>query len=194
MALNQRMQMVARRAADLLGGGSAPDDVKRYNAPDSGDFMDVARFAASPSPGLTAYTTLGLSAAPLLDHGREFPARVEICGAADDEYDKFAGVVATAAFDVMGGEFIYPDRILVDVVATYYPDYAARHALFVQPSFWDPGLTRLDADGRTVLWLQLVPVTDSEVAFAKSNGSEALVKRLIELDAKPSDLQRAPVA
>ncbi|THV42966.1 suppressor of fused domain protein [Glycomyces buryatensis] len=193
MALNESMRQVADRAAALFGRGDPPSDIKRLTAPDNNNFIDIAVFENSPSAGLTAYTTMGLSAAPMMNDGREFPARIEICGAADSRFDRFGNAIATCGLDVLGGEFVYPNRILVDVVATYYPDVAVRHVLFVEQAFWDPALTKLDSSGRTIIWLQAVPVTDAEVAYARSNGSAALVDLLTERDAKPSDLLRESV-
>lgn len=193
MSTSEALKQVAFKVADAFGGTS-PSDVKRLYAPGGRDFSDVFRFDDYPVPGVSSYSTVGLSSHPLMDGSREFPGRVEFCGAARSSVSKFANILATAAFDVMDGEFVFPDRIFRDVVSMYVPDSEMKHLVFMTPYLWGSNLRQFDADGRTVAWLQAVPISDGELEYARRHQVRGLLDLMEEREVDVTDFDRAPVA
>lgn len=190
MPISDAVKRVGLKVADAFGDGEY-DRVARYWDDDRSTFIDIAKYDDSPAGGVTSYSTLGLSAAPLMDGSREMPFRLEICGAADEAYDRFPNMLATAAFEVLGGEFVYPDRILGGIVETYYPDLQMKHLLFMTPFLWDDRLESFDAGGRQVAWLQAVPISNAEMEFARTNSVDEMTDLLQARGVEPTDLSRA---
>ncbi|GAB3992564.1 hypothetical protein GCM10029992_02020 [Glycomyces albus] len=120
----------------------------------------------------------------------EFSARLELCGAVDEEYDRFGEVIAAASARVLGGEFVFPDRAMQGLVAAVYPDSSVPHVVFMEPFLWDESLTDFNASGRRVLWLQAVPITEAELQFGLANSMDAMTDLLVERGVEPTDLSR----
>lgn len=155
---------------------------KRLHEQDDRAFVDIARFADDPVPGVDTFATLGVSHAPLMDGGRDTGLRVEFIGACRREWPEFAGMLASAAFGVLAGEqFVYPGRVLPRLVELYYPELPTRHLLLQPPFAWE-GLGKVDVLDRTVLWLTPVPITDTELVFLREHGEERLVEALVDVD------------
>lgn len=180
---------MGRKVSDAFDDGEY-DRVGRYWDDTRSSFVDIAKYAGSPAEGMSSYSTLGLSAYPLMDGTEEMPFRIEICGAADDGWNQFPHMLASAAFEVMGGEYLYPDRILGGIVESYYPDLAMKHLLFMSPFLWGDRLQSFDAGGRTVAWLQAFPISEAEMQYGRSNSVDALTDLLQQREVDPVDLSR----
>lgn len=192
MPISDAVQRVGSKVANAFGGGGF-DRVATFWTNDESQSIDVAVCEDSPSPGIVSYSTLGLSEFPLKDHGTEVPLRVEICGAADKECEGFPNMIASAAFEVMDGEFVYPDRIFGGIVEGYYTDLEMKHLLFMTPFLWGKGLASFDAGGRQVAFLQAVPISNAELALARRTSVDELTDLLVARGAEPTDLNRASV-
>ncbi|WP_051393655.1 suppressor of fused domain protein [Glycomyces arizonensis] len=191
MPLSETDKRVGMKVADAFSPG---EFARIFEISDDRSVVDVAEYPGSPGPGIVSYSTLGLSASPLMDGATEMPFRLEICGAADSGYDRFPHVLATAAFEVLGGGFVYPDRILGGAVAAHYPDLEMKHLLFMTPFLWGEGLRTFDAGGRQVAWLQAVPISDGELDLALRTSVDRMTDLLQERGAEPTDLGRPSVA
>jgi antitoxin YqcF len=155
--------------------GYARPQVRRYFDDDETSRVDIAQAADSPWPGVTSYGTLGLSDSPLIDNGREFPARCELVGACATSYKLFPNMMATCAFKVMNQKwFVYPSCFFPDIVSVYYPASPMKHVMFHDPFPWDDALTTAELPGKTVAWLLVMPVSDAELEYARSAGAGAL--------------------
>jgi antitoxin YqcF len=155
--------------------GYARPEVRRYWDDGETYRVDIAQAADSPWPGVTSHGTLGLSDYPLIDEGKEFPARCELVGACATGYKLFPNVIATCSFNIMKQHwFACPGRIFEDVVAMYYPSFPMRHVMFSEPFPWDDALPTTELPGKMVAWLLVVPVSDAEMQYARSSGPEAL--------------------
>ena len=182
---------IAQVVAEQLGGRPR---VPRFWDEAHANFIDIATFDNSPSPGLTSYATLGLSEAPLMDDGRDVGLRVEFVGMANSEFAEFRNVMASAAFSVINDqEFVYPDRIFPGLVELYFPNLAMKHLLF-SPPFLFEGLRTQELSDRTVAFLLLVPISDAELNVARTQGSAALNRLLAANNADVANLRRASVA
>jgi antitoxin YqcF len=192
MPISEADKRVGLKVADAFDDGEF-DRVARFWTEDESAFVDVAKYDGSPGPGIASYATLGLSAAPLMDGTTEMPFRVEICGAADDGYDGFANMLASVAFEVLDGGFVYPDRIIGGVVEGYYPDLEMKHLLLMSPFLWGERLRSFDAGGRQVAFLQAVPISNAELDLAMRTSVDEMTDLLMARGAEPTDLARASV-
>jgi antitoxin YqcF len=183
---------IARAAAEAFGG--TPKVTRYWDEPDQ-NYIDLLEVRDSPVDGVTSYATLGLSEFPLVQDGEEYPVRVELLGACATEVDYFAKVVTTAAFCVSNDQwFSAPGIVFPDVVAMYAPAGRMRHVIFVPPFLWDEALGTLELPNRTVAWLLVVPISDSELTYADTHGSDALEDLFERKQIDIFDIDRAPVA
>jgi hypothetical protein len=192
MPISEADKRVGFKVADAFDDGEF-DRVARFWTDDESAFVDIAKYDGSPGPGIVSYATLGLSASPLMDGATEAPFRLEICGAADEAYDRFPNMLASAAFAVLDGEFVFPDRILGGIVEGYYPDLEMKHLLFMTPFLWGDRLQSFDAAGRQVAFLQAVPISNAEMELALRTSVDEMTDLLVARGAEPTDLARASV-
>ncbi len=155
--------------------GYARPEVRRYWDDGENYRIDIAQAADSPWPGVTSHGTLGLSDCPLVDDGKEFPARCELVGACATGYKLFPNIMATCAFNIMKKQwFACPGRVFEGAVSMYYPNFPTKHVMFYEPFPWDDALPATELPGKTVGWLLVMPVSEAETQFARSEGLEAL--------------------
>jgi antitoxin YqcF len=177
-------------------GGEPPRVLRYLDAPEE-HHVDIAVADDVPADGITSYSTLGLSDTPLVDQGREIDLRIELVGACRQEHDEFANVVSTAAFCIIKDHwFAYPGRIFPEIVGMYFPDAQVKHLLLVPPFLWDLETQRLPE--KTVAWLQLVPITEAELRYARrqariAGDEQALPKALERARIDVYDLRRPSV-
>ncbi|PPK69565.1 suppressor of fused domain protein [Actinokineospora auranticolor] len=191
MAASESNRAIARAAAAAFGGRPT---VTRFYDDDERNAVDVLEVPDSPAGGVTSYATLGLSDHPLELDGEEYPARVEILGACDSSVEFFANVVSTAAFCVVNDKwFCAPGAVFPEVVRMYAPESPLPHLFFVSPFLWgdDPGT--LELPDKTVAWLMVVPISDSERDYLDANGPDALEALFEEKQIDLFDLTRPPV-
>lgn len=165
---------IARHARDVFDGEQAR--VVRYlDAPERSE-IHVLQSSDTPAEGLTSFCTVGLSdypdpaGPPRLDP----PLGVEILAVSD--LPEFGEVVSTAAFCVINsGCRPRPGGVFRGVVALHRPGSRARNLLFVEPCLWaDEDFASRALEGKTVAWLQALPITDAEAEFVRDNGADAL--------------------
>src|SRR5690349_14013668 len=97
--ITEENRAIARHARDVFGGTARAFEYLHDTRP-----LAIAMVSAADQPhdGLTSYATVGLSDSPMLTRdGKEFSARIELCGICHSEHPKFANVIASAAFFVM---------------------------------------------------------------------------------------------
>ncbi|MBK0869563.1 MAG: suppressor of fused domain protein [Saccharopolyspora sp.] len=163
---------IARAAAAEFGG--KPSVTRFWDDQDS-SAVDILECPDSPTEGVTSCSTLGLSDHPLVRDGNEYPVRVEVVGAGATDNEHFPNIISTIAFFIINDQwFCSPGSIFPDVVGMYYPAATMRHILFVPPFLWADELETMHFPGKTVAWLQAVPISEGERQYATANGSDAL--------------------
>jgi len=95
-------KVIARRAAAVFGGTAK---VMRYKDDAEVNWVDVLGCADRPSPGVTAYATIGLSRYDNQLTSGSRPLRVELLGACASKVQTFAGMLASCAFNIASGEY-----------------------------------------------------------------------------------------
>lgn len=86
-----------------------------------------------------------------------------------------------------------PGVVHPNVLNHYCPDIVLKHLLLVPPFVWESLPTSRDVDGLTVAWLMAVPIADSEVEFARLNGTQRLQEIFEQEQIDVFDIDQAPV-
>lgn len=188
MATEENKQL----AAYLRASFARDVEIVRYADAKDVNTVDILTAHGTPVAGVTAHATLGLS-----DHslGLELdgaPLRAELILALKSELTAAATLLANCAFNIInagyktGPGFVHPEAM-----AAYAPGSAMRHVL-LQPAFsWVLETQRFES--KTVAWLQLLPIGDSELAFSETHGAEALETLIDQSGVDPFDPMRRSV-
>jgi hypothetical protein len=182
---------IAMTVASAFGGKPS---VQRFWDEPKKNYIDILSCADRPQEGVTSYSTIGLSDAPLYKNGSEYPARVEFVSACGSHFSSFDNALATAAFNIINSNwFCYPGAIFSDVLAMYDISQTMRHFLFVPPFLWEDTLKTITVGSKTVAWLFAVPVSDGEKYFAQEHGADALEDLFEEKQIDIFNLERKSV-
>lgn len=155
--------------------------------------IHVLHSTETPEEGLISYSTVGLSDYPDDSFAVDPPLGVEIVSVSN--LADFGEVVSTAAFCVINSGYrVQPGAVFPGVVRLHHPETTVPNLMFVLPYMWeDEDLASRAYGGKTVAWLQGVPVTDAETEYLLENGSDALVALFEQHDPDFIDLQRASI-
>jgi hypothetical protein len=107
--------------------------------------------------------------------GQEYKVRVELVGACGMAFQGFDNALSTSAFCIINSRWsCYPGRIFPDVLSMYDCSSTMRHFLFAPPFIWEDRLETLDLKTKKVAWLQAIPISESELKYAQTEGSDRL--------------------
>jgi hypothetical protein len=191
MEITNQMKEIAMLLANINGGRPK---MGRYYDENEQSKIDIVFMEDKPCNGEKTYATVGLcnyDIGKIIDNK---PLRIEIIGACVSEFDCFANIISTCAFNIINsGNKCYPGAIFPDIVKMYYPEVKMKHILFVSPFLWDNVLTTFDFEDKKVTWLQAIPISEEEYAYAEKHGIEALEDKLEEADIDILDLERKSV-
>lgn len=175
--------LLFRAAVDPDTDGEEPDEVS------------IAVGDGCPGPGYASYATLDLVKYPTnvtTDDGR--PIRTELITVGRADYRTLADVLALCAFAVASGSFhVTPNTIVPNAVTEADPARTTKHVLLVVPFIWPDLEILVDREEDVTTWLQAVPITDAELEFASTRGTEELFARLEAAGADVSDIDRPSV-
>jgi hypothetical protein len=148
-----------------------------------------------PMNGITSYSTIGLSDHAMPRGDGEFPTRLELAGVCVNEEEKFANVLASAAFCIIRSHLVYhPGTVMKDYVRLVFPDFPLPHLYLTTQFLWGNSLRTLDVVTRKVSWLLAIPIAESEWVYLETMGKDAFESALEEAQIDVSDLSREPVA
>lgn len=156
-------------------------------------FIDVLSCANYPVPGTTSYGTLGLSDHPV-DEVDNTPLGVEFTGCCYSEFDGFINIVATSAFYVINSKYECKPGSILNGVVSMYISSPMKHIMLVTPFTWEKSLETLYLKPKKIVaWLQLIPISDEEMAYATVNENGALEKILESEQIDIFDISRKSV-
>jgi hypothetical protein len=187
--VSEENKAIARHARDAVGG-----NVKVFKYVHDALPLDIGIVSSigQPREGITSYATVGLSDVPMLkDNAEEFPIRIELCGMCYSEHDRFANVLAGAAFYIMRHRRLCcPGYVLPN--ADHLPEISVtlRHLYFTAPFEWQGKLQTLEFPTKRVAWLMAIPISDSELKFREVEGDKAFESLLESRDAQIADPSR----
>lgn len=140
---------------------------------DEAEEQTIAIFSSRNVDGVVA-ATVGLMEHDVGDDAEE-PVFVEIIVDARGDAAWVAEIVATIAFHVMkDGWKPAPGVIFEGAVEMYSPELQVKHVMFVLPIQWEDEMHEVELEDKIVRPLLAVPITESEAAFVRAHGSEAL--------------------
>ena len=183
-----------RAIADYLAGQFGGEIKVMGQSYLDGLSVNVMVSSGAPEGSYLSCSTIGLSDRELVLDEEPMGFGVELCGALYADETPFVEMLADIAHEVQAGEWsIALNTILPDVMQPYFPGSQMQHLLLVHPFFWDESFGLFEQDGRRTVWLQIIPISDSEYALAEAEGVEALEEKLEAAGADVFDLLRAPV-
>lgn len=183
-----------RAIADYLAGQFGGEIKVMGQSYLDGLSVNVMVSSGAPEGTYLSCSTIGLSDRELVLAEEPMGFGVELCGALYADETPFVEMLADIAHEVQAGEWsIALNTILPDVMQPYFPGSQMQHLLLVHPFFWDESFGLFEQDGRRTVWLQIIPISDSEYALAEAEGVEALEEKLEAAGADVFDLLRAPV-
>lgn len=184
-------RIIARFLANVFGGKPS---VRRFWDENNESFVDILTSSDRPEKGVSSYSTIGLSDAPLIRNGSEYPVRVEIVGACGSIFSGFDNALATAAFNIINSKmFCFPGTIFEDVITMYGISSTMQHFLFVPPFLWNNKLKTMSLKSKTVAWLLAIPISEQEMRYAEEKGSDALEQLFEDKQIDIFDLKRKSV-
>ena len=191
MAVSNDNKMIAKTLATAFG---VKPTVNKYWDDAHASSIDLLKCASPVEADIINYGTIGLSDHALIQNGKEFPARVEITGAAYSRFSDFPNMLSSAAFyTIQHNWFCSPGAVLRNAVDSYMKDSAMKHLFFTSPSLWQDNLETLDLETKKVAWLMAVPISEAERNYKEANGADALEDLFEEHQIDILDLTRKSV-
>ncbi|MFD0894153.1 suppressor of fused domain protein [Luteolibacter ambystomatis] len=182
---------IAGHLAAVFGG---KPEVVRFHDESGKHHVDVLRCPDAPERGVVSFATVGLSDHPREVEGMDKPVCLELTGGCNaDKAEAFASILSTAAFcSIKEGWPVYPGAVFGDLVSMYGVSRTMQHVMFTEPFPWDE-LEPVKLTEKEVLWLMMIPVSESEAVYAEEHGFEALETLFEEKEVDVFDLERTPV-
>ncbi|PKP80032.1 MAG: hypothetical protein CVT79_16855 [Alphaproteobacteria bacterium HGW-Alphaproteobacteria-18] len=183
-----------RAIADYLAAAFGGEIKVMAQAYHDGLSVNVLVSSGAPEGKYLSCSTIGLSDRELVLDEEAMGFGVELCGALYADETPFVEMLADIAHEVQAGEWtIALGTILPDVIQPYFPGTQMQHLLLVHPFYWDEAFGLFEQDGRKTVWLQIIPISDSEFRLAEEEGVEVLEEKLEAAGADVFDLLRPPV-
>ncbi len=183
-------KLLARHVAGIFGG---KPEVREYLHDTDPISVDILWCADRPHQGIASYSTIGLSDVPIPWGDKEFPVRLELAGACASSVDVFPNILSSAAFRMMrSGGVYHPGAAIEGYVSLYVPSTTVPHLYFTAPFLWEE-LKTFDAGAKKVTWLLAVPIADSERAYLRQHGDQALEQLFAQHQIDLFDLHRPSV-
>lgn len=174
MSVPTESKQVAKLIREAFCGEGRPAVIKYWDDSRKNS-IGVVIASDSPDEGYTSYSTVGLWEYSIDRIVDGISLRVELAGACISGFESFPNMISTCAFNIINsGYTIFPGAIYPDVVKMYMPDSQMQHAFFVSPFLWGGELKTIRFEECSVTWLQMIPISDEEMAYAEENGALAL--------------------
>jgi len=187
MTISDLANASAQELADTFA--ASPTFVGCYNN-DQGARIDVA-IADNVADGRLA----SAGTVTLADHDLGYgDTRLQIIAVYPREAADFSRAIGTCALSTI--EQAWPLRwgaVHPDVLTLYGLSQALPHFYFLPPFSWADGPKPLTIGEQRVEWLQAIPISEAERAFAEANGADALEKLLVGADIDVEVLATASV-
>lgn len=148
--------------------------VRKFSSADDSSHVGVFAVVDHPERGVTSWGTVGMS---FFDNGvstRDDRAlTVELVAAAGSSWTIVGDGLARCALLVADGQSCTPNSVFRDAFKSASDPVTTPHAVFIAPFLWSR-FTAIELDDLVVTWLQAVPVTEAEAAYALERGVDAL--------------------
>jgi len=159
-------------------------------------YVGIARVENYPVAGTVTLSTIGVSNGPIYrDDGSIYEAtRVEFIASclADHADDCGEALFRAAAYVGKVRGFACPGLFLHNLFGEFRPASPVPHALLTSPFAYEGLGQPADFAGRVVSWLQVLPVSASEIAYAQARSTDALETLFEARDIDWDSLDRPP--
>lgn len=189
-AVTEDDKKIAKKVLSAFKGRSP---VVRNYFNDSRDIsVDILSVAGTPDVDISSYGTIGLSDHPMLEGGKKFPTRVELCGAALSSFTVFPNILAEAAFTIIKSTKVWrPGCFFRNIVGHYESDSSLKSLYLTTPFFWEDDLHELNLNGKAINWLMCFPISDAELVYLEKYGSAQFESMLEEAGVDVFDTSRS---
>lgn len=190
MELDKQIAYAERK---FLGG---MPKVERHNNQSGKKQIDLLNCENVPQNGVRSCATIGLNrvdiglSTQIGDNIRKL--RIELVGACDVAIKSYTNIMATVAFNIMDTQTCFPGYIVEDAVDEYIVDSEMKHVLLYDPFLWESADVVVD-DEVAVTWLMLVPISDQEYQYARTQGIEKLVQLFEKAEIDVYNIYRSSV-
>jgi hypothetical protein len=159
---------------------------------ESGDLqIDLALGENSPAEGIVSLGTATLADHDL-GHGK---TRMQIVAIYPASASDFSRAIGSCALWVVNRDWpLRRGAVHPDVLTLYGLSSTLEHLLYVLPFSWSNGPHALAVGEHTIEWLQAIPISETERAYAEANGAAALEALLSENAIDITNLERPSVA
>ena len=180
---------IAMYERDFIGG---TPKVERFENDDADKSIDILSVNDGCLKNRSVYATIGLHKEDIGLSIDGIPLRAELIFAAKADHELNKNILASAAFECMERKQMKPGILIPNVIHSYIKDCDVKHFVCMTPVFWENCKVLKDED-ETVAWLQLVPVTDAELAYIESNGLSAFDELLAAKNADITAIRRKSI-
>ncbi|MGY4396044.1 hypothetical protein ACVWZA_001217 [Sphingomonas sp. UYAg733] len=191
MTVSSGSQAAVQELADTFG--AVPTAINAFYAQGQTEGVNIAVFADSPAEGVNSVGTVTLS-----DHDLKLdPAelRLEIVAIYPSSAVSFPNAIADCAVATFrDGAPLQRGAVHPYVMTRYDLSQTMEHLMFTLPFSWKGGPKTLTLDDRTTAWLQAVPISEAERAYAEREGAAALEELLAQHKVDVTDLNRESAA
>ncbi len=191
MTASNGSKAAVQELADTFG--VAPSTINAYHADGETGGVTIAVFADCPVPGINSVGTISLS-----DHDLKIePAdlRLEIVAVYPSTAANFPSAISDCAIaSFKDGTPLRRGAVHPYVMTRYGLSTTMEHLMFTLPFSWHDGPRILTLEDQTIAWLQAVPISEAERAYAEREGAAALEDLLTKHRVDVTDLNRESAA
>jgi hypothetical protein len=174
-----------------MGGGWSVD------LGDASGKLTVCMFEGGSIPGVTSFSTVGLSSFPLRDPGDDRDYHVEIIGCQyppQGGYGPFPGALEGIASQLIASRSLLRRGDVVDLPGPMASGSEMVALYAALPVYFDPEFFSVHLeDGRGVAIVWMVPIGAAEAEFVRTRGWEEFEDRLVAGDPDLLDLGRPQI-
>lgn len=189
MTISNGAKAAAQELVDAFG---MTPMINTFTPDTGGRPVDLAIFDDCPVEGVGSVGSVSLS-----DHdlGFEQGLRIEIVAVFPSTAANFPRAIGSSALAVINeGWPLRRGAVHPGIMPLYGLSDTLEHLVFVAPFSWAGRPQILTVEDRTIGWLQAVPISEAERAYAERNGAVALEELLAGQRIDVSDLNRDSVA
>lgn len=156
---------IAKYAQSFMGGTPDVHEYHNKNKSRSIDILTCLIEMDDKSKSYTSLSTIGLSEVDLIQKN----IRVELAMAGEPYNESYAKILSNTAFKIQQNEECYYGLIVENVIdKSYKTKSSLKHVVLLRPAYWKK-YKKLEMDEYSIVWLQVIPITDSEKKFIESN-------------------------
>lgn len=160
-------------------------------------YVGIAQVQNYPNVGMVTMSTIGTSNRPLIqeDGSVYTPTRVEFISSCTLGQEDDLGEILFRAARFVGKVrgFVQPGIFLDNLFGEFRPATPVPMAYLSTPFAYEGLGKPYEFSGRVVSWLQVMPVSASEITYAQENSTDALETKFEEKNVEWENLDRTPV-